>query len=81
MRWYFWISNPYMMPLRGYPSWPCEREAIIEEQDELAGPLTIRLESKLTAIRGIANRGEENYTVVHVLYGELSEEGGGPATQ
>jgi hypothetical protein len=53
MRWYFWISHPYMTPLlRGDTPRPCEREAILEEQ---AGPLTSHLEGKLTEIRGIAD--------------------------
>ncbi|WJX61998.1 hypothetical protein P8452_47043 [Trifolium repens] len=56
MRWYFRISHPYMTPLRGDPPRPCEQKAIMEEQAELAGPLESRLEGKLTAIRGIADK-------------------------
>jgi hypothetical protein len=34
---------------------PCELEAIIEEEAELGGPLTSRMESKLMSIWGIAD--------------------------
>ncbi|KAK2437092.1 hypothetical protein QL285_022022 [Trifolium repens] len=46
MRWYFWNSHPYMKPLpRGDPLRLYEREAIMEEQAELPGPLASRLGS------------------------------------
>jgi hypothetical protein len=96
MRWYFWISHPYMTPLRGDPLRTCEREAIMEEEAELAGPLTTRLESKLTAIPGIANGlllggqlAENSHVLAEVkkiirlptFYAEsYQRRGGGPAT-
>jgi hypothetical protein len=46
-----------MTPLpRGDPPRPCERDAIMEEQADMVGPLTSRLQGKLTAIRGIADK-------------------------
>jgi hypothetical protein len=56
MQRYFRISHPYMLPLpQGDPPRPCEPEAIMEQEAEMAGPLTTRLESRLTVIRGIAD--------------------------
>jgi hypothetical protein len=96
MRWYFKISHPYMTPLpRGDPPRPCEREAIMEEQAELAGPLATRLEGNLTEIQGIADEilacgelAEDSYVLAEVrriirlstFYAEsYQRKGGGPA--
>ncbi|MCI51509.1 hypothetical protein A2U01_0072753, partial [Trifolium medium] len=44
MRWYFWISHPYMRPLPpGDPSRPCEHEALMEEEAERGGPIAADL--------------------------------------
>ncbi|WJX68801.1 hypothetical protein P8452_53136 [Trifolium repens] len=77
MRWYLKYSHPYMTPLsRGDPPRPCEREAIMEEQADMVGPLTSRLEGKLTVIRGIADKilafGDDGF---HRPINEISCEG------
>ncbi|WJX41231.1 hypothetical protein P8452_28617 [Trifolium repens] len=50
----------------GDPPRPCERDAIMEEQADMVGPLMSRLQGKLTAILGIADK--------ILAYGELAKD-------